>query len=101
MEMASFYFAEVRDILDPLGSGRVKIRKYGYQNDEQNMKDDNLPWALPLQPVTSAATEKVGSTPHGLLVGSRVVVSYAENDTAQQYPIIFGSFARGGLDSGG
>ena len=72
--MAKFYFAEVRDIMDPLGSGRVKIRKYGYQNDEQNMKDDNLPWALPLQPITSAATNRVGVIPTGLIVGSRVIV---------------------------
>ena len=52
--MAKFYSAEVRDIKDPLKSGRVKVRLYNYQNDEQNVKDDHLPWALPLQPVTSA-----------------------------------------------
>jgi len=95
--MAKMYFAEVRDIMDPLRSGRVKVRKYGYENDEQNVKDEHLPWALPLQPITSAATGKVGIIPTGLIVGSRVVIVYMDNDKAEQYPIIMGSFARGGL----
>jgi hypothetical protein len=99
--MAKFYFAEVRDIKDPLKSGRVKVRKYGYQNDEENIKDDHLPWAMPLQPVTSAATGKVGITPVGLLVGSRVVIAYMDDDTAEQYPIIMGSFARAAKPSEG
>jgi len=95
--MAKFYFAEVRDIKDPLKSGRVKVRLYNYQNNEQTIKDEHLPWALPMQPVTSAATGKVGITPHGLLVGSRVVIAYMDDDTAEQYPIIMGSFSRGAL----
>jgi hypothetical protein len=28
-------------------------------------------------------------------VGSRVVVSFLENDTAEQYPIILGTYSRG------
>ena len=37
--MAKIYFAEVRDIKDPLKSGRVKIRKYIHENDEKNIKE--------------------------------------------------------------
>jgi len=92
--VAKFYFAEVRDIQDPKKSGRVKVRKYGYENDEQNIKDDELPWALPMQPVTSAATHGIGTTPFGILVGSRVVIAYMDNDAEEKYPIIIGSFAR-------
>jgi hypothetical protein len=95
--MAKFYFAEVRDIMDPLRSGRVKVRKYGFENDEQNIKDDDLAWALPLHPITSAATGKVGIIPTGLIVGSRVVIAYMDNDTSEQYPIVMGSFSRGAL----
>ena len=95
--MAEFHAAEVRNIMDPLKSGRVQIRIYGLHDDEKAIKDENLPWALPLQPSTSAATGKIGTMPTGLLVGSRVIVSFLKNDTAQQYPIIFGSFARGGM----
>ena len=95
--MAKFYFAEVRDIKDPLKSGRVKVRKYGYENDTQKIEDDHLPWALPLQPITSAGTGKVGIIPTGLIVGSRVVIAYMDNDTAEQHPIVMGSFSRGSL----
>jgi hypothetical protein len=94
-----FYIAEVRDIKDPLKSGRVKVRVYNYQDDEQYIKDDHLPWAIPLQPVTSAATGRVGIVPVGLEVGSRVIVGYHMDDSLQQYPIIFGSFSRGALPS--
>lgn len=87
--------AEVRDIEnDPSKSGRVKVRIYNTQNDERAITDENLPWAVPLQPVTSAAYNRVGVAPHGLLVGSRVVVAFMTDDSSEQYPIIFGSFSR-------
>lgn len=90
-----FYMAEVRDIEnDPSKSGRVKVRIYNTQNDERAITDENLPWAVPLQPVTSAAYNRVGVAPHGLLVGSRVVVAFMTDDSSEQYPIIFGSFSR-------
>lgn len=98
--MANFYVAEVRNIMDPLKSGRVQIRIYNQHDDEQNIKDDNLPWALPLQPITSAATGKVGNIPTGLLVGSRVIITYLTDDIPKQYPIILGSFARQALPLG-
>jgi hypothetical protein len=93
--MAKFYAAEVRNVKDdPTKSGRVRIRIYGHHDDEQNIKDDDLPWALPLQPITSAATNRIGIIPTGLRVGSRVMITFLENDIAEQYPIILGSFAR-------
>lgn len=89
------FFAEVRDIEnDPSRSGRVKVRIYNDQNDENAIPDEDLPWALPLQPTTSAALNGVGVAPHGLLVGSRVLVGFMPDDHAKQYPIIFGSFSR-------
>ena len=99
--MANFYAAEVRNIMDPLKSGRVQIRIYGFHDDEKSVKDADLPWALPLMPSTSASTGKVGVIPTGLLQGSRVIVTFLHNDTAQQYPIIFGSFGRGGMPKEG
>lgn len=92
-----FYVAEVRDIKDPLKAGRVKVRIYNRQDDEQKVKDEHLPWAVPLQPITSPATGRVGIVPVGLEIGSRVIVSYHADDHLQQYPIIFGSFSRGAL----
>lgn len=86
---------EVRNIEDdPSKSGRVKVRIYNEQHDETTIPDEDLPWALPIQPITSAAYNGVGVTPHGLLVGSRVIVAYLPDDHSQQYPLILGSFSR-------
>lgn len=96
-----FYIAEVRNFKDdPTKSGRVKIRVYNEHNDEQLIKDDELPWAMVVQPSTSAATSKVGLSPHGLKVGSRVLITYLENDHAKQYPIVLGSLPRGDKPEG-
>lgn len=86
---------EVRNIEDdPSQSGRVRVRLFNEQHDETTIPDENLPWAMPIQPTSSAAFNGVGSSPHGLLVGSRVIVTYMPEDKAQQYPIILGSFSR-------
>jgi hypothetical protein len=96
-----FDIAEVRNFEDdPTKSGRVKIRVYNRQNDEQEVKDDDLPWAMVIHPVTSAATSKIGISPSGLKVGSRVLVTYLPHDTAKQYPIVLGSIARGDMPEG-
>lgn len=78
--------------MDPHESGRHQLRIYGRHDDEKNVKDEDLPWGTPLQPITSAATGKIGTSPTGMLVGSRVFGFYA--DDAMQYPIIMGSYAR-------
>jgi len=92
--MPKIYIAEVTNIKGDDKAGYVQVRKYGYENDEKNIKDEHLQWAVPLQPVTSAATGKIGKSPHGLRKGSRVLISYAENDPAEKHPFILGSFAR-------
>ena len=88
------FIAEVRNLKDPWESGRVQIRVYGRHDNEQDISDDDLPWAMPLQPITSAATNRVGISPTGMLVGSRVYGTFL--DEAQQYPVIIGTFARAG-----
>jgi hypothetical protein len=100
--MLDLKIAEVRNIEDdPTQSGRCRIRIYNENDDEQQVKDDDLPWAVPLQPITSAATAKIGNSPSGLLVGSRVLITYLSNDVNKQYPIILGSIGRGALPSKG
>lgn len=89
-----FYLAEVRNINDPWKSGRVQVRIYGVHDDENNIKDEDLPWAMPLQPITSAATARVGIIPSGMLVGSRVLVTFLDEE--KQYPVIMGTYARAG-----
>jgi hypothetical protein len=96
-----FEIHEVRSFKDdPTKSGRVKTRAYNRQNDEQSIPDDDLPWAAVLQPAQSAATSKLGLSPHGLKVGSRVLTMYMPWDVAKQYPIVLGSLPRGDMPEG-
>jgi hypothetical protein len=92
--MVKTYIAEVRKLGGEDRAGYVQIRKYGFQDDEKLIKDEDLPWAVPLQPVTSAATGRVGIAPNGLRVGSRVLITYADTDPEEKHPIILGPFAR-------
>lgn len=87
------FLAEVRNINDPFKSGRVQIRIYGDHDDQTNIKDADLPWAIVSQPITSAATSKIGIIPTGMIVGSRVYGIFL--DRAQQYPMVLGTFSRG------
>lgn len=93
--------AEVRNFEDdPTKSGRVRLRIYGENNDEQEVKDEDLPWGMVMHPITSAATSRIGVVPSGLVVGSRVIITYLPEDKAQLYPIVLGSVARGDLPEG-
>jgi len=84
---------------DPYLSGRVRVRIIGRHDDINNFPDDSLPWAMPMQPITSAAVGRIGTSPLGLLPGSHVLGMYADKD--QQYPIVLGSFGKGGDADGG
>ena len=86
------FLAEVRNINDPWFCGRVQIRIYGLHDDETNIKDVDLPWATPIQDITSAATAKAGKAPLGMLVGSRVFGIFLDKE--RQMPIILGTYAR-------
>lgn len=80
---------------DPTRSGRVQVRIYNEQNDEQEIKEEDLPWAVLAMPSTNPSTFKLGTSPHGLKPGSRVLVTYMPWDLAEQYPIIIASLPRG------
>jgi hypothetical protein len=87
-----FFLAEVRNVKDPDNQGKVQVRIYGYNDDEQTNKDENLHWALPIMPVTSASTGGVGTLPHGVIKGSRVLGMFI--DETQKHAIILGSYYR-------
>lgn len=90
----SWWVGKVTNVKDPDQSGRVQVRVFGRHDDEEAIPDSSLPWALPLQPITSAAFGKVGTAPLGLLRGSKVIGFWADAD--QQLPIIMGSFGKSG-----
>jgi len=90
----SWWVGTVVDVMDPHQSGRVKVRVRGRHDDTTNIPDALLPWALPVQPTTSAAVGRMGTAPVGLVKGSRVIGFWADED--MQYPIVTGSIGKSG-----
>jgi len=74
-----WFIGEVLDIDDDKLFSRVKVRAYGYYDEDVPTED--LPWATVLLPNTSASKAGVGST-HALLVGSWVVGFFRDGYSA-------------------
>ncbi len=85
-----FYTGVVENRNDPLSLGRCQVRVVGlHTHDKTQLPTNHLPWAIPLQPVTSAAMNGIGQTPIGPVEGTTVIITYADED--QQYPIMLGT----------
>ena len=83
----------VEDVDDPLMLGRCRVRCLGWHTDDKSddgIKTEDLPWAFPLQPITSAAISGIGSSPTGLVPGSWVVGFFRDGENAQE-PVMMGS----------
>lgn len=81
---------EARSDGDPYRLGRCKVRIFGVHSDDiEVLKTDELPWAMPILPSSSAGIDGIGSTPTGLVEGSWVVVQFL--DQYHQIPIIMGT----------
>jgi hypothetical protein len=83
----------VEDRDDPEKLGRCRVRIFGYHtSDIRELPTKDLPWAIPIQPITSAATSGVGATPVGVVTGTWVVGWFLDGEEAQR-PIIMGTLA--------
>lgn len=81
--MNDFYWftGVVKDVEDPLKIGRVRILIHGKHSDIQNVSHQEgvgvniecLPWAMPIQSVTSAANGQIGTSPTGYDLETQVV----------------------------
>lgn len=88
-----WFMGKVVDRNDTAQLGRVRVRVFGiHPDDETLVPNDHLPWAIPVQPVTSAGVFGVGLSPTGLLVGSYVFGFFADGQDAQ-IPVVIGSIA--------
>ena len=82
----------VEDRIDPLKLGRCRVRILGYHtNNKQDIPTDGLPWATPMQPITSAAMNGVGTTPLGPVEGTWVFGFFRDGKNAQE-PVMLGTF---------
>lgn len=89
--MNKFYTGVVEDrTTDPLKLGRCKVRIVGLHTENKAaLATKDLPWAIVMQPTTSAAMSGVGYAPVGPVEGSLVVVVFTDDD--MQQPIIIGT----------
>ena len=86
-----WFVGVVEDRMDPNFLGRVKVRCFGYHTASTiDIPTEDLPWAMVMQPTTSAAQTDVGKSPTGLVEGSWVIGIFLDGDEAQQ-PLIMGS----------
>lgn len=87
-----WFLADIVNINDPDMLGQCQIR---IDNFHDQTEDENLPWAMPLLPITSASYQtpehgEVGTSPTGILVGSHVFGFFADGSTAK-VPVIVGT----------
>lgn len=84
------YTGCVENRKDPMKLGRCQIRVVGvHTHDKTALPTEDLPWAYPMQPITSAAMNGIGQTPVGVVEGTWVVVMF--RDEEKQQPIILGT----------
>ena len=82
----------VEDVADPMMLGRCRVRVFGYHTDDLlQLPTSDLPWAYPMQPITSAAVSGIGTSPTGLLQGSHVFGFFRDGEEGQD-PVMIGSF---------
>ena len=88
-----WFMGVVEDRNDPLQLGRCRVRIFGHHTGSfTTLPPEDLPWAQPMQPVTSAAISGVGQSPTGLVEGTWVVGFFMDGSDRQR-PMIMGSVA--------
>ena len=86
-----WFVGVVEDRQDPKHLGRVRVRCLGYHTENHvDLPTADLPWAHPMNPITSATVSGVGQTPLGVVEGTWVVGFFQDGEEAQQ-PIIIGT----------
>lgn len=89
-----WWFGEVVNDRDPLEIGRVKVRISGWYTDlegkfRDTMPDDDLPWAIVLQPTDQGGQDGTGKSTGQLKPGAMVMGFFLDGQEAQQ-PVVMG-----------
>ena len=90
-----WWFGEVVNNRDPMQLGRVKVRIMGYYtgtNDKfkDEMPDDDLPWAVVLQPTNQAGVGSAGQSASGQLQQGSMVMGFFLDGQEAQSPVVMG-----------
>ena len=86
-----WFVGVVEDRQDPQKLGRVRVRCLGYHSENiSDLPTNKLPWAHPMNPITSATVSGVGQTPLGAVEGTWVIGFFQDGADAQQ-PLIMGT----------
>jgi len=86
-----WFVGVVEDRNDPKTLGRVRVRCLGYHTEDLvKLPTADLPWAHPMNPITSATVSGVGQSPLGVVEGTWVIGFFTDGPTAQQ-PMIIGT----------
>jgi hypothetical protein len=86
----NWWIGIVEDRVDPGQLGRCRVRIIGYHTDnKKELPTENLPWAVPVMPVTSASISGVSETP--AYVEGTTVVGFFSDGEDEQVPVIFGT----------
>ena len=85
-----FYTGCVENRLDPYKLGRCQVRILGLHTENKiDLPTEDLPWAYPVQPITSAGISGIGHAPVGPVEGSWVVIIFSDED--KQQPMMLGT----------
>lgn len=88
--MMKMYTGVVENRDDPLEIGRCQVRVVGLHTESKIiLPTEDLPWAHPMTPITSASISGIGQTPVGPVNGTWVLIMFADED--QQQPIMLGT----------
>lgn len=87
----NWWMGVVEDRKDPEKLGRVRVRILGVHSENRSvLPTEDLPWAVVMQPTTSAAVSGLGSAPVGLMQGTWCVGFFIDGEDMQQ-PIVMGT----------
>ena len=89
-----WWFGEVVEDKDPLQIGRVKVRISGWYTGlddkfKETMPNEDLPWAIVLQPTDQGGQEGTGKSAGQLKPGALVMGFFLDGQEAQQ-PVVLG-----------
>lgn len=88
--ITKFYTGCVESRDDPLKLGRCQVRIVGLHTEDKTiLPTEDLPWAFPVTPITSANTSGIGQSPLGPVEGTWVLIAFMDPD--EQMPMMMGT----------